>query len=153
MKKLKLIPILLFVAAGIATAAVYGYVSIAIGATTIPATIEASSTSNIIDTVAIDVRKSESVAFQWKFNHAGAGTDNNTVTFGTSVDGVDYSATAAAGTFTWVVAGNGTTGQTAVTNITVKPGVGYMKIISIQNGVAEIMTNSHFRYSQKIRSK
>lgn len=126
----------------------YGVGVVTLGDSTIPTTIAASQTSNTV--AVIDMREAESCAVQWKFVHGGAGTQNMTVTFSPSVDGVNFANSAAAGQFTWVIAGNGTTGQVGVTNITTQAGVGYIKVSSIANGVAQTCTTSHFKYSIKL---
>jgi hypothetical protein len=98
-----------------------------------PTTMTASSTSNYTHT--IDVRRQATVALSLAGVSGGAGTDNLTLTFAPSVDGVNFT-TAANSRITWVVAATGATPHVHSTNITVG-GYGYLRLVSVQNGVAQ----------------
>ena len=98
-----------------------------------PTTMTASSTSNYTHT--IDVRRQSTVALALAGVSGGAGTDNLTLTFAPSVDGVNF-ATSAGSRLTWVVAATGATPHVHATNLTVN-GFGYLRLVSVANGVAQ----------------
>lgn len=99
------------------------------------------------DSAAINCTRADNLALQIQFVHAGAGTDDCVFTFKKSVDGTTY-ATIGGPTFT--IAANGTNAVCLVTNWACE-GVGYLKLDSVQNGVAEVMTNIAVYYSTKPR--
>jgi hypothetical protein len=111
--------------------------------------ITAGATSNLTSGNVLDCRKAEFVALQFSFKLMGAATDNVTMGIEPSVDGTSY-ATIAGERAVYVLAANGTTTVTGVTNMTAA-GYGYFRISGITNGAAQIMTNISVKYSIKYR--
>jgi len=98
-------------------------------------TVAASTSSNY--TASATLTKHDNVALLLSFTHAGAGTDACTFTFDRSLDGSTWETT---GNWVVSVAANGNTQVNVVTNLSLGA-VGYLRIRTIDNGVAEDMTN------------
>lgn len=97
--------------------------------------INASTTSNY--TASVTLTKHDNVALLWQFKHMGAGTDNCILTLEQSIDGTNWETT---NKKTITVAATGTTQVNVVTNLSMGA-VGYLRVKSVQNGVADVLTN------------
>jgi hypothetical protein len=90
--------------------------------------VAASGTSNNV--AVCTATKYEDVAIHVKTTLAGSGTDNTTISYSKSLDGVTYETTPSV---VLTIANTGTTAVNTLTNVTLGA-VGYLRLTSIVNG-------------------